>query len=1356
MLLKALRSLLSRQVRSRVFPVHMAASIFRTFETLHYSRYSYSTSSNTDYEIDAITLHRKSVVHDNPEDGVPFRTSLEHSEVHAYDPNVVDWAFLEFMLSRGSELEGAQEATAEFATRYGSELSTLTDFVRLSYANKIKDIGQWTTVEICNVLFIFRDLYRKGKIPGADSANSSRLDAMVESFLTLLSVSKPSNAVPLAVGHLLGYMRKKTYYVEIYSSGIGHFLPELRILAKEFDFENLASVSPVVDKISALVSEFSRFLKEHGVTHHYDADFFKVLIYVLRYKKLRQILIAISQKNILPRHLLDVAQDQDAEKLQALVADYSGESQRLDDFIFTSHRNMLNVIYTATGFDSFDVIFARVYAESARTIYTDTEKHLMEGIVESFLPLVCEGVLAIDCLQDPKYHCIAARNGGEIIVPYKVSSSIIDNYEFSLALLFDIPDYFHLIRPAAAKLGKPLASCTVEDLSTAIEAATSTSSYIFKDDVKSFLKALEEMSHYTIRGFQILDTFLNDRSLLAVAEAEEVAHAMSGGRPVVFDLVSKVSAMARKEVNLTPVRINNLELKDFNPELVLFKKLDLSNSLYSDFSFRTLLRILKLRIGETVSVELVRDDSAINPDNVSRFALLNELLIANFDINGGGTAFLDDHSVAEVPVGHKFVLPDEPKKEYSQIPDEMKLHDFVAELEILKMDELRSSFKNFSAESVIALLDKRIKEFSNNLPNSNIVSRMNQENLIRFIKLSGRIKRLFSINGGNTEILDAVLSSQVTLNEFEAKLAQKKFKAAEDASKAQAAAAKEKEDASKDLYAPGPYLQIPDKLHLHEYVEELEVFRHDELRSSYKNFLAEKVLSMMGRRTKEIFNELPNSNIALRMGKDNVVRFIKLHAKLTKLLAWNGGNTAILDTLIYSQGVFDNFEAKIAEKKMRKTEEPKVYKQIPEDMFLEEYAVELTELREFLGQQFCETNSDKVLSTLMEMLKTEQSGEKRLTLGKLYRNLVLLFKHNNDLTFVLDNVLLSTKVFKKFEEKLSDSAAADNKFVMSEFLEENAPESVEYHESEYVLSLLNNQTTPVDLNAEYIEAEASIKDAVSKALSTEENLVLEEDPEEYAAINNWTAQKIRETYKKKEPSVNVEASEVDKASLQDFLKKAKKDKDLKDERQFRAQKAYEWSKSMAESHRSLESRNFFNPIFSLSKYSEGVSMFPSIQNRRGAVEYLVLTLNGQTFVSEENPLGKKHSPEDMFTILERFSESDLEKYSKNIKKLQKKHWNLIGGGGNEKMLVLSRVQRSRTRRFLRTLKTVLATTGVVFISLLGLNIWLDDVQGDQVPLLALPPSENIAAVEEIVETPLKEVPTVQKELSLWQRLFWRR
>ncbi|EER32976.1 predicted protein [Candida tropicalis MYA-3404] len=103
---------------------------------------------------------------------------------------------------------------------------------------------------------------------------------------------------------------------------------------------------------------------------------------------------------------------------------------------------------------------------------------------------------------------------------------------------------------------------------------------------------------------------------------------------------------------------------------------------------------------------------------------------------------------------------------YVQIPDDLKIHEFSAELAILK-GILGRPFKQVSAEEILNVLDTEIENsFTASGTRSSLLA-SNTSDVFNFLRLKRKLNRLFGINGNNTEVLDVVLNSQSVFDSFE-------------------------------------------------------------------------------------------------------------------------------------------------------------------------------------------------------------------------------------------------------------------------------------------------------------------------------------------------------------------------------------------------------------------------------------------------------------------------------------------------------------------------------------------------------------------------------------------------------------
>lgn len=637
------------------------------------------------------------------------------------------------------------------------------------------------------------------------------------------------------------------------------------------------------------------------------------------------------------------------------------------------------------------------------------------------------------------------------------------------------------------------------------------------------------------------------------------------------------------------------------------------------------------------------------------------------------------------------------------------------------------------------------------------------------------------------------------------------------------------------------YVQIPDHLEMQSFAGELQSFRTNDLTGLYKDASVEEILSLMNRRIGEVHNDTecnyPNSAVT----PETVHRFQKLSWRLADLFKLNNGHTQVLDTVILNSRAFSDFEEKLkekvakeglyagADKEKETTGEPTnlPYLQVPDDFLLEEFAVELIQLRSELSQKFEGVSAKEVMSKLREMADNEKKYNlsKRITFSKLYRNLARLFSHNGNQTFVLDNVLLSSEVFALFEankgwrnrpilaevrrffnenwEILNGVGAEMFSGVSGPVLvsglvnlyagtEENA--AAKHFEKEYLLfhdtfegfdalvkevfstgegSLISlseienaykavvsspkDSTSKVeeedflrslldeDKNPQFEPVEAEIKDALSIALNEKEA----KDPE-FEELKGLTAEDVRAKYTR---SV-AEDRELNKAYLEAYLKEASHEQQTQSERKIREKKAYEWSRNLA---------GFGSPhrhgFFSARRNGPRVNLlFPGLRN---SLQYMLLTLDGKSVLSQQNPLGEAHPGQDMVTVLNRFSKAELAPVWRQIGTLQRKQWTLIGGGGDpEKMLVFARSGEVRSGTFFRLLKSAFAATGAVFLVLFGINVWLNEYKPPAaVERDVLEEEDHPLEFEEVVSVPeplagSSEPKEVQKG-PFWKGLFWK-
>lgn len=510
------------------------------------------------------------------------------------------------------------------------------------------------------------------------------------------------------------------------------------------------------------------------------------------------------------------------------------------------------------------------------------------------------------------------------------------------------------------------------------------------------------------------------------------------------------------------------------------------------------------------------------------------------------------------------------------------------------------------------------------------------------------------------------------------------------------------------------YVQVPEELHLHDFVDELVILRNDFLHGDFKTFSSDEVIRSL-RDSIEA-----ESNASPAVDNDLAIRFGVLANKLCRLFMINGNNTEVLDAIIRSHIVFNAFESNIENKKVVSEDFKSAlevdtagtkYYQIPANFPLHTFATELELVQQYLKCPFLECSAEQILDAVKALCLETSNTEAALAFQNLYSNLVKLFRHNNDHTSVLDAIVTNQSVFTKFDKSLQrrrKQASEERNHTVASYQKELAAKRVE----------LYAKSNQVDISKG--------KDRVNRRAAAL-NHTKSDDCASQNNLNKHNSQSLL------------------KNDLEHILRKANKERQIEEEERFREREAYIWSTSMLKSLGTLETKQFFT-LPDKNKFP----MFPGVDND---AEYLVLAPKGHTILSKTNPLGATHIPEDMLSILERLSEPEIVKYSPSLAKLQKRGWNLIGSGNNNLMLVLSRQPRSYEFSFVKTAKLLFSTAGFVFITLLGLNYFLDDPKEQQATEGR---QENV--VKEIHTEPTNSsdrFDVVASKKSTWSGLFWK-
>ncbi|CAH2354066.1 hypothetical protein CLIB1423_14S01266 [[Candida] railenensis] len=727
-------------------------------------------------------------------------------------------------------------------------------------------------------------------------------------------------------------------------------------------------------------------------------------------------------------------------------------------------------------------------------------------------------------------------------------------------------------------------------------------------------------------------------------------------------------------------------------------------------------------------------------------------------------------------------------KPYVQIPDHIKLHNFVKELTEVQ-ETLGCKFGDMKSDEIIAACHQ-LKPVSEELD---------------MRKLAYKLNELFRINHGETSVLDTVLNSHSQFEAFEKKLAQSK-----------ASAAATKTETTNDNTSAGvvpienhqesEYRQIPDGFILEEFSNELKEVKEYLKIKSYNDVESDTVLAAL--------NDLSNEQLTFDIEKRNI--YAKLFRNLSYLFKHNNQHTFVLDNVIQNNEVFEKFESsKISSEPFENVEE------VEDEHLLTNYGsiakiqsllfwewptlvkiINLSNWDSFTELEFKKVSSRDFKIALNATLERIQ-GNEEVNIEDFKRIISQLQEFNEEFAqfpYILHLLMSESKIEPNISLKLiediiefaeteseSISLAAPNdhdahiptakeaatvetdsmplrnegektnKFDMSEFRKDRQPVSVpskesttakskfSYHKSDELLSSLTKNEERADFNPGKYDFPKLSEDILTG----------------------------------KEPSLE---------KLEGYLKDAKKDKEFKKEMKFREAKAYEWSKSMCNSNRSLESKNFFSPLSSFGgTSSRGSSRHfkpeADVESGRENLknQYLLLTRDGQTIISRENPLGANYIAEDMFVTLNKFPKEDLRKLIKTVKKFQRRNWKLIGGGGQREILVFRRRKSARQAWFYRRVKSMFATAGAVFIALVGINYWLEDDKVQYGPRQANDPrpyavvakkepqqdfapqvTPTTLSIEDIIEKDLKEikipeVATVSsgRKDSGWKNWFWK-
>ncbi|KAI5951551.1 hypothetical protein KGF54_004625 [Candida jiufengensis] len=350
---------------------------------------------------------------------------------------------------------------------------------------------------------------------------------------------------------------------------------------------------------------------------------------------------------------------------------------------------------------------------------------------------------------------------------------------------------------------------------------------------------------------------------------------------------------------------------------------------------------------------------------------------------GNNLRALDDLVEDYTPDGYSKVgeTSAELSSQYKQIPDWLRLENHINEIKFLK--QLVGGFEDKA--KVMSKVDEVLTDL---LSDDTVYPEINHGS---FIKLSGKLREFSYNNSTNClEILNAVVLNNDVFAQFEKSFSQKPT----------------------TIEPATSYVQIPDDLQLSNFTKELSKLKESLGGVPFENHDSKKIINTLDYQIDQYFAEQGNDAHLIASNNSEVFQYIRLKRRLARLFDLNGNHTVALDVLLNSQSVFENFEKN--KDMVRSSIE---YKQIPNDFHLEEYIVELEQLKNALNiDKFEDVYASEILEKVKELSNANYATmEKKIIWNKLYKNLCMLFRHNNDSTFALDNVVTSAKEFGKFQ-----------------------------------------------------------------------------------------------------------------------------------------------------------------------------------------------------------------------------------------------------------------------------------------------------------------------------------------------------
>ncbi|RCK63857.1 hypothetical protein Cantr_10544 [Candida viswanathii] len=1261
------------------------------------------------------------------------------------DPNGVLLERLDINSKRGQKM-------IDFVHQFYPELQDFEEFLKTKYNNKKMQIGLLSVSETVNDFIQFQH-YCSGDA-GISRDKISRYHEMEEPFVAFLN--EVPNSPRILSKELVPVIESYNKFLSFFQNEFHWFKPELLSLDQEFNFKKVRSIKNLATELERRTRKFVEYL---SAANKVDKTFFKVLI-----QRTRQGVLTKKFKGLTDLSLKDIRNilyDPDYMAYESTIVQEcigsttTGSPLNINELEQKWAAGLFHFLQTMKLIPS-----TGDYYKLAPALYELTQERNMYGTAAS-------GLLATLTnreveMQSNAINGVIDKHHFEI---HDFSNDMLTNYLLSFLIHIDFPWYVALSEKGS-----------------------------ISQSLEHFEKPIENLALYE----------------LFISNEDYIKQAFSN---------PKITAKFLMHSSFPPcycIPQNCGIWKDIIQLKAIRKQLGRSFDSYTDVSE---LRAAIRRLGphyERVCANIVA---------ASDYFANNLYVLDNL---------VDSQSGAESELATEGPAGSGTTETYSQIPDWFKLENHIPEIRFLKSEVGSFSNKEYVLTSLDSLSDDMIAR-EEAFPDIDVNS---------FLKLRSKLRE-FSTNNNSSclEVLDAVLHNQDAFSKFEASLAKKTVTTAEPE-------IIEPEVINESKSEEAPYVQIPDDLKLHEFTKELSALK-SVLGRRFSEVSAEEILKVLQNNIDGSFANGATRSSLLGSNASDVFNFLRLSRRLQRLFDTNGNNTESLDVLLNSQAVFDSFEA---------SKKPAEYKQIPSDFVLEEYFMELSELKKALGiAKFAQATSEDVLKKVKELSEDSSNGtSKNLIWSKLYRNLSMLFKHNHGATFVLDNVIGSAQEYLRFESNRVETERAQSAIgsqgallsgseyeALGDFLRysdllyrsdvhkvsakqfdemlDRFEESLDKTSSTYlftksVLDQLKKYNADIEFYPPFIvciygtnclgdfpmspiQLEMFYHDLIrslNETTADEKKTVKQEDTTEMLDIGKLTSSITEKTkynnsekiisdldkestgadfeaiqlavhsafeapeqpilapvraQLKKEPKLekkkaikplteSYSSHEVDKSKLEKYLQEAKKQVESK----IREREAYEWSKKV------------------------------EMDSKRAKInsKYCLLTLEGDMMPISQQALNNLPN-EDIFKTLNKFSKEELSKASEVVKDLQARNWKVVGSRveGDKKYLVLT--NNDSTGRTYKALRSLLATTGLVFLTVIGVNLWVNESEqfnraitehekneasqsAGASPFSVSTVASPVIFGKEHVSGIVDEGSSTEKEqantLSWWQRLFW--